>query len=49
MVNLQLLLMCLERMIYVSYNELYNLWLQNVKDGNILSELKNICNDDSEI
>ena len=49
MVNLQLLLMCLERMIYVSYNELYNLWLQNVKDDNILSELKNICNDDSEI
>lgn len=49
MVNLQLLLMCLERMIYVSYNELYNLWIQNVKDGNILSELKNICNDDSEI
>lgn len=33
----------------MSYNELYNLWLQNVKDGNILSELKNICNDDSEI
>lgn len=49
MVNLQLLLMCLERMIYVSYNELYNLWLQNVKDDNILSELKNICNDNSEI
>lgn len=33
----------------MSYNELYNLWLQNVKDDNILSELKNICNDDSEI
>lgn len=33
----------------MSYNELYNLWIQNVKDGNILSELKNICNDDSEI
>ena len=33
----------------MSYNELYNLWLQNVKDDNILSELKNICNDNSEI
>lgn len=33
----------------MSYNELYSLWLQNVKDDNILSELKNICNDDSEI
>lgn len=33
----------------MSYNELYNLWLQNVKDDNILSGLKNICNDDSEI
>ena len=36
-------------MIYLSYNELYNLWVQSVKDADILSELKNIYNDDSEI
>ncbi len=33
----------------MSYNELYNLWVQSVKDADILSELKNIYNDDSEI
>ena len=36
-------------MIYLSYNELYNLWVQSVKDADILSELKNIYNDDSGI
>lgn len=33
----------------MSYNELYNLWVQSVKDADILSELKNIYNDDSGI